>query len=143
MVLSNVINAKLQVVRRDMIRRCHEYDNDYSRRGITVCSEWRESYNNFRLWALSSGYEIGLSLDRIDNDKGYCPENCRWATAAQQQRNRRDNILVDGLILIDYLKSVGRERDYNTIRYRISTKHEPLDIALRAVRAMNRKDANL
>lgn len=116
-----------------MVRRCYEYDSDYNRRGITVCDEWREPYNgiiNFYNWAELSGYKSGLTIDRIDNNKGYSPENCRWATPSEQQRNRRDNILINGLVLIDYLKSIHRESDYDTIRYRISTMHWSIEDAI-------------
>ena len=49
----------------------------YSNKGIKVCKEW-EIYNNFKLWALSNGYDDNLTIDRIDADKNYCPENCQW-----------------------------------------------------------------
>ena len=62
----------------------------YGGRGIAVCSEWQTDYSAFRVWALSHGYEKGLSIDRIDPDGNYCPENCRWITMAEQQRNKRN-----------------------------------------------------
>lgn len=62
---------------------------DYRDRGITVCSEWRESYVAFERWALANGYRNDLTLDRIDNDGGYSPDNCRWATVSQQNANKR------------------------------------------------------
>lgn len=62
----------------------------YGARGISVCPEW-EDFIAFEAWAFSSGYKAGLTLDRIDNDKGYGPENCRWATMAQQNNNKRTN----------------------------------------------------
>ena len=55
-------------------------------RGIGVCDEWKDPIK-FHEWALSSGYSDKLSIDRIDVDKGYCPENCRWATLKQQREN--------------------------------------------------------
>lgn len=133
MALSSIDKNRLKTIRRNMVRRCYEYDNDYKTRGITVCDDWKypnDGIYKFWDWAEQNGYAPGLSIDRIDNNKGYCPENCRWVTPAAQQRNRRDNIKKDGLVLIDYLKTIGRENDYNTIRYRISTMHWSIDEAI-------------
>lgn len=61
----------------------------YGSRGIKVCKEWSESFISFRAWAIKSGYSEDLELDRIDCDKGYWPNNCRWATRRQQMMNTR------------------------------------------------------
>ncbi len=65
--------------------------NDYGGRGITICDEWKNDFMPFYNWALLNGYEEnkGLSIDRIDNDGGYSPENCRWVTQTIQSRNQR------------------------------------------------------
>ena len=65
--------------------------NDYGGRGITICEEWKNDFMSFYNWAMENGYEEnkGLSIDRIDNEGNYCPENCRWATITIQNRNQR------------------------------------------------------
>jgi hypothetical protein len=75
---------------RCMNRKCKEY-NRYGGRGITLCERW----NKFELFYEDMGIRPnGLSLDRIDNNKGYCKENCRWATREEQNRNKRNNTFL-------------------------------------------------
>lgn len=66
----------------------------YGGRGISVCSEWINSYEAFREWSVANGYKDNLSLDRIDGDLGYLAENCRWANDFEQARNRSNNKLT-------------------------------------------------
>lgn len=87
----------LYAVWRDMLRRClnpkHARFKDWGGRGITVCSDWM-NFENFLIWAESSGYKIGLLIERIKNDEGYNATNCRWATMKEQGNNRRNNRLI-------------------------------------------------
>lgn len=73
---------------RCFYKKSHKYES-YGGRGITICQEWREDFINFYNWANSHGYKDDLTLDRIDNDGNYEPQNCRWATIEQQSENKR------------------------------------------------------
>ena len=75
-------------------RKSHEFYEYYGGKGIKICNEWKNSFENFRDWALQNGYEDDLTIDRIDNDKDYCPSNCRWVDLKFQANNRTNNILV-------------------------------------------------
>ena len=102
------MKTKLNAVFRAMKKRCLNPNDksyiNYGARGITVCDEWlnpekvysvlghpTKGYLAFQEWALANGYEEGLTLDRIDNEKGYSPSNCRWVTRKVQNFNKRSN----------------------------------------------------
>lgn len=91
-------DTRLYAVWRSMIQRCEHPKNpcydDYGGRGIRFCDEWR-TFEVFRLWALFNGYKTGLTIERVNVDGGYDPSNCSWATNKEQQRNKRNNRLVE------------------------------------------------
>lgn len=78
-----------------MLSRCTSRGNHswkrYGGRGITVCSAWQASFLEFKTWAEANGYKPELQLDRIDNDSGYAPDNCRWVTPRQNANNTSAN----------------------------------------------------
>lgn len=112
------------------LRKNHHAYKDYGERGITVCDNWIVNYKNFEMWALNNGYKEGLSIDRIDNNGNYNPENCRWSTHKDQQNNRRltvrikyNNIEKSINEWAEYLKvPVGR------LRYRLNSGWEIKDV---------------
>lgn len=99
-----------------MLRRCYQLHNeaydDYGGRGISVCDRWRAGFENFL--ADMGEKPKGLTLDRKDNNDNYCPENCRWATWQQQQRNRRSNVVLEAfgekMTIVEWAERVGLEQ---------------------------------
>lgn len=93
----------------------------YGGRGITVCDEWKE-YEVFSKWAYENGYADNLSIDRIDVNKGYSPENCRWADAITQMNNTRHNryITVGGETKTVTEWSRANHIPHSTIYYRLA-----------------------
>lgn len=121
--------GKLRHVYYDMLKRCHNPENkgyaSYGARGVTVCDEWLNNRLAFFQWAKDNGYEAGKTIDRIDNNKGYSPDNCRWTTWKVQMQNRRNTIWIswkgEKKTLKDWSEELGI--DYSTLKDRIYRYH--------------------
>lgn len=86
-------NTRLYGIWYNMNYRCYNHKDTmydyYGGRGIEVCDEWRYDFMAFYNWAVANGYSDELTIDRVDNDGNYEPDNCRWATWKEQSRNKR------------------------------------------------------
>jgi len=98
-----LLKSRLHGVYKAIKRRCYTVSNSayprYGGRGITMCKEWKESFMSFYKWAMANGYDETAprnqcTIDRIDNDGNYCPENCRWVNNKVQSNNRSNNTFV-------------------------------------------------
>lgn len=127
-----------------MKSRCYNKNNrqykDYGGRGIGLCEEWNDrdkvgvetkGYIAFKKWALSNGYQDNLTIDRIDVNKGYSPDNCRWLSFKEQANNKTNNHYVTYKGKTQSLKKWAEELNinYNTIRQRLNYYHFSVEYA--------------
>ena len=111
---------------KNMKKRCNypnasEYEN-YGGRGICVCEEWSNSFQSFYDWAINNGWSRELTIDRIDTNGNYCPENCRWSTIETQMNNMTKNHYIEYNGDTYTLSTLAKHLDipYNIVRYRLS-----------------------
>ena len=111
---------------KNMKKRCNypsasEYKN-YGERGICVCEEWFNSFQSFYDWTINNGWSRELTIDRINTNGNYCPENCRWSTVETQMNNMTKNHYIEYNGDAYTLSTLAKHLDipYNTVRYRLS-----------------------
>lgn len=125
--LSSNDYAKLYDTWKNMISRCHNPKDDrfytYGARGISVCDEWRNDFHAFARFALENGWDIGLSIERNDVDKDYCPQNCTFITMREQMRNKTNNVYItikdETKCLIEWCEIFGVEFKRTWARYKV------------------------
>lgn len=109
-----------------MKKRCYNKHRkdfyEYGGRGITVCKEWFDDFMTFYDWSMSNGYNDNLTIDRIDNNKGYSPDNCRWVDIKTQSNNTRKNVYLsyngETMTLAEWSRKLNINRNTLKARYR-------------------------
>lgn len=129
-------HSRLYDIYYKMRSRCYNKNDkcykDYGARGITICDDWLCSYATFYKWSIENRYREGLTIDRIDNNKGYSPNNCRWVTMKTQCRNTRHNkcytINGETHCLKEWCEILNLK--YNTVYHRLYKLGWPIEKAL-------------
>ncbi len=129
-------NTRLFHIFATMKQRCYNNNNtdykNYGGRGIKICDDWLDNFASFYNWSMSNGYKENLTIDRIDNNKGYSPDNCRWVGVETQARNKRNNIQITYLGKTQPLKIWCQELNlpYRTIfnRYKYLHWQDPVTL---------------
>ena len=135
-------DTRIYNIYHNMKNRCYNPNDDrykdYGGRGIRICDEWlgKHGFENFCEWSMENGYSNKLSIDRIDNEKGYSPDNCRWITMKEQIENRRNslNFCYNGknMNLSDIAKLNGTT--YGKLYFRVVDKEMTIYEALNDIR---------
>lgn len=145
---ASIKNQRIKKVFSGMMNRCYNSNRQdykyYGGRGITVCQEWIDNPILFEKWSYNNGYNDNLTIDRIDENMGYCPENCRWITQEENARFKgKTNYITATVTLsgkqwgslihdhsINYIntmvKKIGIEKTREYIEQRFSNKHDLL-----------------
>jgi hypothetical protein len=127
-------NKRLSQIFDDMRGRCYNPNTRsfqwYGARGIRICPEWLEDRSVFYAWAVANGYRDDLMIERIDTEGHYEPTNCKWATAKEQQNNRRNNRLLtvngEKLTMMQWSERTGIR--YNVLHKRWSDGRTPEEV---------------
>ena len=118
-------NTRLYQIWRGIKKRCyvptHKYYKHYGGRGIIVCDEWKNNFMNFYDWAVRNNYNEKLTIDRIDVNGNYEPNNCRWITQSEQLKNKTNNVYISykgrTQTMSDWAKEFGLKQNVFRQRY--------------------------
>lgn len=124
--LNEVLNQRLYSIWVNIKTRCTNQNTEsykiyhQDNHVINMCPEWEQSYKVFEKWAFEHGYNDTLTIDRINNEKDYCPENCRFVDIYEQANNKRTNVMF---IYNNYRASLKRLCDYFNLNYKTIHDH--------------------
>lgn len=114
-------NSRLYKIYNNIKSRCYNSNTpqykDYGGRGIQLCTQWLRDFTTFYNWSLNNGYEDSLTIDRINVDGNYEPNNCRWVSKSTQSNNKRNNIMFKGETLSVYCRK--NNINYRTVKDRL------------------------
>ena len=124
-------NERMYSIYSSMIARCHNPNSisykSYGAKGITVYDEWKNDFKSFVDWSLAHGYDDSLSIDRIDNSKGYNPSNCRWIPIYEQYLNKSNNVFYtsngETHTMTEWCRILGFSVDLAKSRRKQAKKH--------------------
>lgn len=127
------VRRRLQANWRGIINRCYNPESKsyryYGQVGVTVCDEWRHSFEVFLQWALNNGFAWELEIDRIDCLKGYSPDNCRWVTRLVNARNKRYQRLIEAFgeskLMSEWVEDPRCVCGLKTLKSRLVYGHSP------------------
>lgn len=124
---TNLYHRWERIKERCYNKNSRNYKN-YGGRGIAVCDEWRKNFKAFYNWSMENGYADNLTIDRIDVNGNYSPDNCRWITNKEQQRNKRNNVYLtyNGKTQTIHEWSIKLGIPASTIYYRYHKGHDAL-----------------
>lgn len=132
---------------RSMTTRTAPYHSErhlYYDRGIKVCDEWLNDFDKFEQWCLNNGFKKGLQIDRIDNEKGYSPDNCRFVTAKQNANNQRTNVRYfyngEKLTVSQLIDKYNIDKTYDLVRSRLKRGWSVEDALYKPTRKGNYKN---
>lgn len=142
---NNLSNSRLYHIWRNMKARCYRKNSssykNYGAKGIIVCEEWKNNFMTFYNWAIANGYDDNLTIDRIDNNRMYEPNNCRWTTRKEQNNNTSRNVYItfNGITLTrnQWAEKIGINK--GTLKNRLTNKWSPWSIEKALTTPVNNK----
>ena len=138
-------DTRLYRIYNNMKTRCFNTKSPmygrYGARGVVMCDEWKNDFKAFYDWSMSHGYADNLTIDRIDNDGNYSPDNCRWVTMKEQSNNRysNHNVEIDGVTKTLQEWCDEYKINYRTVQDRLKRGWSHFDALTKQVQTKFRK----